>query len=328
MLPNCSCQHEHEDVDLFNAVLVLGVLPVISTVGLIANVFSILIYSKHRQSASLYLTALSCSDLGVCLSGIFVISADSLRPHFSLIDQTFVLLLPKLIPFGLAFQMLSVYITVMAAIDCFLSVSRSYRDVKSWYCTMDNAHKVMFCLVFFVILYNLILFGELEAIKCFNLENGESMYELCPTEMRLNENYITIYRGYMYALIMAFLPFTFLLFLTVGILCAMNTRCAESNREIMARAVDSIEAKADDASSPIVLVMVVALFLLCNAISLLVNICDMIAGLITPDTQMALIDVGNVLVVFNATANFFIYITFSQSYRKDLCAMLRLKTTR
>lgn len=33
---------------------------------------------------------------------------------------------------------------------------------------------------------------------------------------------------------------------------------------------------------------------------------------------MIMIDIGNLLVVFNATANFFIYISFSQAYRVAL----------
>uniref|UniRef100_A0A914DS27 G-protein coupled receptors family 1 profile domain-containing protein n=1 Tax=Acrobeloides nanus TaxID=290746 RepID=A0A914DS27_9BILA len=84
----------------------------------------------------------------------------------------------------------------------------------------------------------------------------------------------------------------------------------------------------DDAGSPIVLVMVVILFLICNAVSLLVNIFDMIEGLLSKNAQMALIDVGNILVVFNATANFFIYVGFSSSYRKKLKEILCLDNSK
>ncbi|KHN83139.1 putative G-protein coupled receptor C02B8.5 [Toxocara canis] len=76
--------------------------------------------------------------------------------------------------------------------------------------------------------------------------------------------------------------------------------------------------RAEENNSPTTLVLVVALFLFCNSISLLVNIFDMISGLISEAMSMIMIDIGNLLVVFNATANFFIYISFSKAYRISL----------
>jgi hypothetical protein len=135
--------------------------------------------------------------------------------------------------------------------------------------------------------YNIIQFGELESVKCFSPELGIELYELCPTSLRLDEFYITVYRGYLYAITMAFLPFVLLCILTGWIIYELNRRksCKFLNRSVetfhdYVVISEQVESKSiePDTSSPLVLVLVVLLFLTCSFISLLVNICDMIEG--------------------------------------------------
>ncbi|VDK42075.1 unnamed protein product [Anisakis simplex] len=161
---------------------------------------------------------------GVCLTGLLVIHADSLRSYNHTVDQIWVFLLPKFTPFAMFFQMLSVYITVIAALDCFIGVSRYCVSIKSWYCTVQSATKLIWASVAFTAVYNVILFGELETVRCFQPELNITRFELCPTEMRLNDAYINIYRGYMYAAVMAFIPFVLLVLLTAGILVSVNDK--------------------------------------------------------------------------------------------------------
>lgn len=52
-----------------------------------------------------------------------VIWTDSLRVYSESVDQLFVFLLPVLTPPCLFFQMLSVYVTLLAALDLYLSLS-------------------------------------------------------------------------------------------------------------------------------------------------------------------------------------------------------------
>lgn len=141
--------------------------------------------------------------------------------------------------------------------------------------------------------YNVIQFWELESVKCFSNDMQMILYELCPTLMRLNQFYITFYRGYLYAITMAFFPFATLSILTALILCEMQRR-KNANQDIRSGGMQDytavtgmfsvtlyylhsalLEKPTDESGNAIVLVLVVVLNLGCSFVSLLVNICDM-----------------------------------------------------
>ncbi|CAJ0583939.1 unnamed protein product, partial [Mesorhabditis spiculigera] len=310
----CECLHEAAEPGpsrTANIIMIIGILPVMSIIGVFFNIINVLVFRTQKNVAARYLTALSCSDTGVCLAGVLVICADSLRAYNFYVDQLFVFLLPKLIPIGLFFQMLSVYITVLAAMDCYYSVyagpcADKIRGV--W------APRLLYGCVLGIALYNGIQFYDLEAIECVHPVHNSSMYELCPTELRTSEEYITIYKGYMYAATMAFLPFLLLTILTLGILSMLKKK---STNQILAPGY----VRAEEEGSPTVLLLVIMLFLMCNVTSLLVNIFDMLAIDLGEFIQNLMIDVGNLLVVFNATANFIVYYLSSSEYRETADGM-------
>ncbi|ETN69455.1 hypothetical protein NECAME_15299 [Necator americanus] len=262
----CECLHEPTDgvAGVVNLVMVIGILPVLAIIGVLLNFINIVVFASQRNTAAKYLTALSCSDTGVCIAGVVVIFADSLRARAFSVDQLFVFLLPKLIPLGLFFQMLSVYITVLAAFDCFISVLRGPSSCESrsiW------APRVLVWVVVTVAAYNVIQFADLEAVECVHPDNY-TLYELCPTELRISELYVVVYNGYMYALTMAFIPFLLLTILTIGIVYLLRRK--QKNEEKV-KCEDQ-----EDQGSPVVLLLVIILFLACNVTSLLVNVFEML----------------------------------------------------
>ncbi|KAK5968366.1 hypothetical protein GCK32_014278 [Trichostrongylus colubriformis] len=265
----CECLNEPTDgvAGVANLIMVIGILPVMATIGVFLNFLNIVVFSSQRNTAAKYLTALSCSDVGVCMAGVVVIFADSLRARAFVIDQLFVFLLPKLIPLGLFFQMLSVYITVLAAFDCYVSVLRgpaAFGSRSTW------APRVLACVVFAVAVYNIVQFGDLEALECLHPDNY-TLYELCPTDLREEQ---------------------------------------------------------EDQGSPVVLLLVIVLFLACNVTSLLVNVFEMLQIRLGPALDAILIDVGNFLVVVNATANFFVYWGSSLEYKTAVRGLMRKYVTR
>uniref|UniRef100_A0A0N4ZE00 G_PROTEIN_RECEP_F1_2 domain-containing protein n=1 Tax=Parastrongyloides trichosuri TaxID=131310 RepID=A0A0N4ZE00_PARTI len=369
-LPLCKCEPEAEEAEVPNITLIIILLPLLSFCGLICNIISIIIFTKYSKSVSnsnLYLAGLSISDIGVCCSGIFIITADSLRKYFLIVNEIFARLIPFLIPLGFTFQMFSVYITILASVDCYVFViTQKYpndnnenpkkgifkifsSDTLKKYCTdRMYAYKALGGTIIFVIAYNAITFWELQSIHCFDKITQIEKIEVCPTSMRINDNYVKFYKGYSYSFFMAGFPFFLLSLLTVGILkemkpisklsTTMTSQLKNSvnihsqlllfNRKRSFRNLFSTSNEMDEKSesSPVMLVMVVILFLVCNMVTLIVNYLETTEEVISFALQMVLIDIANFLVVFNATANFFIYISFSRSYRKRLGEICSLKT--
>ncbi|EYB93449.1 hypothetical protein Y032_0182g898 [Ancylostoma ceylanicum] len=314
----CECLHEPTDgvAGVVNLVMVIGILPALAILGVLLNFLNIVVFASQRNTAAKYLTALSCSDVGVCVAGVVVIFADSLRARAFVVDQLFVFLLPKLIPLGLFFQMLSVYITVLAAFDCFVSVLRGVSSCNS---RSTWAPRVLAGVVVTVAAYNVIQFADLEAVECVHPDNY-TLYELCPTELRISELYVVVYKGYMYALTMAFIPFLLLTILTIGILYLLRKK-QEKAEKVKCE-------EQEDQGSPVVLLLVIVLFLACNVTSLLVNVFEMLKIHLGPAADAILIDVGNLLVVVNATANFFVYWASSLEYKAAVRGLVRKYITR
>ncbi|CAA91789.3 G-protein coupled receptors family 1 profile domain-containing protein [Caenorhabditis elegans] len=317
VMRECECLHEPIEgyAGVANLLLIVISLPLISFVGVVLNFFNIFIFCDQKNTAAKYLTALSCSDVGVCMAGIFVICSDSLRAHSFVIDQVFVFLLPKIIPLGLFFQMLSVYITVLAAFDCFYSV---YCGTKCEPKRSTWAPRVLALVVISVAGYNIVQFGDLQAIECLHPDNY-TLFELCPTEMRVSETYVIVYKGYLYALSMAFLPFVLLTFLTVSIIVMLRRK----NETMHMDKAEKEECEDDGGNNPVVLLLVVLLFLCCNLTSLLVNVFEMLKFNMAFETEAVLIDIGNFLVVINATANFFVYMGSSEEFRSSFYQRIR-----
>ncbi|KAK6043484.1 hypothetical protein COOONC_19011 [Cooperia oncophora] len=76
------------------------------------------------------------------------------------------------------------------------------------------------------------------------------------------------------------------------------------------------------AGDTISLILVVLLFIACNVAALLLNTFeDKIIESIGPYINY-IVDLSNLLVVFNSSFNFIIYVTFSRSFKDTLCKYL------
>lgn len=172
-------------------------------------------------------------------------------------------------------------------------------------------------------------------------------YDVCPTELRQNEVYLTFYYVYLYTAFMAIGPFVLLLILNTIII--LGTRqsfkkidSAAAHKNDVSVLVVVVESKAsaaaavavtDSSSSPsdtITLILVVFIFILCNILvgvfvclfeiydfysqPLTVNFLELFLNLV----NTYLIDMSNLMVVLNSSSNFLIYYAFGAQFRRTL----------
>ncbi|CAG9530565.1 unnamed protein product [Cercopithifilaria johnstoni] len=301
-LPHCEmCQVLVSDSTyiVYNLVLIGFILPLIGFFGLLGNGISAFIYCRPemRSSTNIYLCALGCSDCGVICTAIFLFCFDIIRRyslHISLIFGTFS---PIVYPAGMIAQTCSVYFTLMAAADCFVQV-----------CLTDNCRKVVSreffvkCMVLFIVifsvLYNVPHCLETVVLECWHTRFESRSLEVCPDLF----SYKLIYYKYMYSIFLAVGPLIVLVILTLYII-----------------GVSVILQKGGSGSGDtIALILVVLLFIACNVAALLLNVFEVRLGEMLGPYINYVVDASNVLVVFNSSCNFIIYVTFSLAFRRTL----------
>nr|CDJ93685.1 Hypothetical protein CBG16906 [Haemonchus contortus] len=145
--------------------------------------------------------------------------------------------------------------------------------------------------------------AERNQVDCV-ANDGSLGTQICPTDIRLDPAYYAIYYTYMYTTFLAIGPLTLLILLNICVVFTVLTkRTAES-----------------DDSDTISLILVVFFFIFCNFTALLVNFMEIILN--NPNILVYFVDLSNLLVVINGTANFFCYLIFGAGFRLTLKKIL------
>ncbi|CAD6187135.1 unnamed protein product [Caenorhabditis auriculariae] len=300
-MPQCGmCYRGSKEWDyiLFNLAVVGIILPTVGVFGTIGNGISAYIYSRPemRSSTNFYLCALACSDMGVALTGIFLFSLETYRTFSLTVTRLSGFFSIIVYPIGMIAQTCSVYFTMCAGFDCFVQVClpEKISRVFSRPCTVRF---FAFFVVLFAILYNVPHFFEGFVIDCYHKEMGGMSKEVCPTTLRYNEVYQTVYYKYMYTVFLAVGPLITLIIL---------------NSFIIGFSVfGSSSGNMDDTMS---LVLVVLLFISCNTVALIINIFESHLSESLGSKINYIVDVSNFLVVFNSSFNLIIYMKYSQPF--------------
>ncbi|KHN70816.1 putative G-protein coupled receptor C02B8.5 [Toxocara canis] len=166
---------------------------------------------------------------------------------------------------------------------------------------------VLFVVVFSVA-YNIPHCFEAVVLECWHLNFQSRSLEVCPDPFRFLPTYMLIYYKYMYSLFLAVGPLAVLVILNLCIIGA------------------SVVSKTEGGGSSgdtIALVLVVLLFIACNVAALLLNVFEArLADFLGPQINYV-VDASNLLVVFNSSFNFVIYVTFSAAFRSTLLQYAR-----
>ncbi|CAJ0583580.1 unnamed protein product, partial [Mesorhabditis spiculigera] len=294
--PVASWQYE-----LFNLVVIGFILPLIGIFGLFGDAVSAFIYSRREMQSSLnvYLCALAISDMIVIVTAFFLFFIESMRKRSLFASRVFAQLAPYMFPVGLTAQTLSVFLTVAAAFDCLVLVAMP--RFRARFCKIQTALKnigLIFCLA---CLYNSPHIFEIYTIDCWSLVYRQKSKDVCPTELRQNVDYLTIYYAYLYTIVMAAGPVILLFIINSAIVIFIRKETKKGH---------PVASESDT----LTLVLVVALFVSCNILPLTVNFLELFLGFV--NTYM--IDLSNLMVVVNSSCNFLIYYAFGANFRRTL----------
>ncbi|VDM58453.1 unnamed protein product [Angiostrongylus costaricensis] len=131
---------------------------------------------------------------------------------------------------------------------------------------------------------------------------GAVSKDVCPTALRSNPVYLTIYYAYLYTIVMAAGPVFLLILINSAIVVSLKSKKREEQNE----------------GDILTLVLVVCLFISCNVLPLTVNFLELLFMIM----NAYLIDLSNLMVVVNSSCNFVIYYSFGSSFRRTLHSYL------
>lgn len=127
-LPSCGCSFtidvSNPSYQSYNVALIATLLPILAAYGVAGNILNVIILTRPSMRCSLnfYLAFLAISDLFVTLSAVFMFSFEALRHINDTIREIYLAGIPYVFPLAMIAQTCSVYYTVAAGIDCFISV--------------------------------------------------------------------------------------------------------------------------------------------------------------------------------------------------------------
>ncbi|KAF8353933.1 frpr-17 [Pristionchus pacificus] len=303
-LPNCGVCTPHQEPDyvFFNLIISGVVLPLLGVFGLMGNALSAFVYSRPecRSSTNLYLCALGFSDSAVILTAIFLFGVESYRKFSVFIYTVHGSVSPIVYPMGHAAQVCSVYFTLVAGMDCFVVTCLSNR-IRNIVCRTRTVKRLVMCVVIFSICYNVPHCFESIVIECYHEKFNSPTFELCPDPFRFNEMYSYYYYKLMYSTFVAVGPLLCLILMNISII-----------------GVSIFGSKGGNMGDTIALVLVVLLFIVCNTIALVLNVFEDELSDHLGIYFNYMVDMSNVLVVFNSSFNFVIYVIFSGQFRRTL----------
>ena len=145
-------------LDLLSRVMVT-VMTMMCFVGIVTNFLSLYIYTRktfRKKSINVLLSALSATDLSVCLLAIPVFASTQLQQWIP--PEVTAMIMVYLYPVTIMFQSMSVWLLVSITIDRYLAVCHPF--MVNTYCTKNRALVTVGVVVLFSSAYNAVRFWE------------------------------------------------------------------------------------------------------------------------------------------------------------------------
>lgn len=294
------------DCGLFQFVLYTVTMGIIGVFGFLGNTISFLVLRRDRSTpvASFLLQTLAVADNSFLVLWLVHYSMRFGYRYLEVnLEQYSAWLYIRVYTFPLLYiaQMLTIWLTVVIALNRFMAVCRPYKAPRL--CTIYNVYKEVVLVTAFSILYNVPRFFELTVFK-----NEEGKTEWKRTDIGANKMYQTLYVDALYYL------FTFVLPLLI--LAYVNTRVTIAYQALRRRKRRMTSRRAENENNiTLVMIIVVLIFMLCQAPARIVQLVWGYRYSHCHQYHYYLIHVSNTLEVLNSSVNFLVYFCFRKRFR-------------
>jgi len=284
-----------------------GVLvPIVSTLGLLGNILSVIIFYKSHGDSSLHS---NFTKLLVCLGifdSLFLIVASSiyLVRGWSLWSSDFILAIPFVIPLAGIFLTCSVY-TVVA-----ITVER-YATIRQIHSRIFSARVLVFFVIFISVSYNFIKFFDhtVEIVNDLDIEgNVTSFIQIKPTWLRIHPTYTFVYSLIINILVMTLIPTVILTVLNILIL----------------RSIRKMTQNQSDTAMVTTLFSIVIISLVCHTPRVILNVNEGIGNQYSKWFE-CMASFSHLSLSLNSSINIIIYIARDLKFRQALVQIFKVK---
>ncbi|CAG5116432.1 unnamed protein product [Candidula unifasciata] len=281
--------------------------------GIIGNSLAIIVLTRRTMytSTNIFLTALAIWDTMVLLVCLLLISLIELFRPFR--EKVFPYVVVYAYPVALAAQTATVWLTVSFTVERYIAVCHPLRSASM--CTTPRARIVVLVISAISILYNVPRWFEYVIVRFTDIHSQTCIFP-GKTPLANDSIYHKIYFGWLYFLVMCFIPLCSLAILNLFLIVAVR-RSRQQRKDMNVR-------QSRENNVTIMLVSVVMVFIICQVPALVYNMAYAI------DMQKVSNSVGwivlsntrNFLVTLNSAINFILYCALGQKFRRTFVRTL------
>ena len=307
--------------------IIEGVLvPIVSILGLLGNVLSIIIFYNSHGDNSLHsnftklLICLAAFDSSILISANALVTMSSWSPESSLIIKA----TPYVLPLAGMFLTGSVYTVVAITVERYASIQKSHSRIFS-------ARVLIFFIIVISVSYNFIKFFELKAVEVNYLERyghvaSNETYDLDDASNETFETYVQIEVTWlrhhpMYKLIYhMIIDLIVMTLFPIIVLTVMNIFILQLVKKITQKQSDTVMAS--------LLFSIVLVLLVCHAPRIILNVIEVVFQEVQEIPEWVwtiMIPVSHLFLVINSSVNIIIYTAGDLKFRQALVKMFQCK---